>query len=136
MESLVKAQVTTQHASVHVPSEDLAALDTALVAVHDALHVVLRQMHQHTSAPTGTTSATGLEVDVQLRDQLKHFAELLRNADLTALSLHRELQQHHAEILQPHAQLLAQSIHEFDFGRAATLCDALLANLFLKGETS
>jgi CheY-like chemotaxis protein len=134
LESLVKAQVTTNNPP-YVPPEDMAALEAALVAVHDALHLVLQQAEQTIQGMFRPVAGeANMEIDLQLRDQLKHFADLLRNADLTALSLHRELQQHHADILHPHAQLLAQSIHEFDFGRAATLCDALLANLTLKGD--
>jgi HPt (histidine-containing phosphotransfer) domain-containing protein len=141
LEVSVKNQIDTK-APCEIAAEKIAELEAGLSAVHDALHQVLRQA-EHTetavsAAPQATPAASPVDValDTQLHQRLKHLADLLRKADLTALSLYRELQQHHADILKMHGRLLAELISEFDFDRAATLCDALLDTFISTSNTT
>ncbi len=104
-------------------------LEQALLAVHNALHGLLRATRQPQSVGGGaTTNAAELE-RARLRAELERFVAMLRNADLTALGIYQHLRAHHAQSLQPFARGLADSINKLDFAHAADLCDALLAQL-------
>ena len=104
-------------------------LEQALLAVHNALHGLLRATRQPQSVGGGaTTNAAELE-RARLRAELERFVAMLRNADLTALGIYQHLRAHHAHSLQPFARGLADSINKLDFAHAADLCDALLAQL-------
>jgi CheY-like chemotaxis protein len=145
LESDVKSQLSLR-ASPELQSEKIANLEASLSAVHEALHQALAQQAKTTLLTSSSTSnleshsgehaslLTKTELDEQLRQGLQHLADLLRKADLTALSLYRELQQHHAAILQTHGRLLAELISTFDFEHAATQCDALLNKLPLTSK--
>ncbi len=145
LESDVKTQLTLR-ATPELNPDKIAQLEAGLSAVHDALHQALEQQTKTTLSTSGASPdldsqarppdalLTKLELDEQLRQGLQHLADLLRKADLTALSLYRELQQHHAVILQTHGHLLAELISTFDFEHAATQCDALLNKLPLTSK--
>ena len=91
------------------------------LAVHNALHGLLRATRQPAGGGGATTNAAELE-RARLRAELERFVAMLRNADLTALGVYQRLRAHPCPVAATFAQIiLADSINKLDFAHVADL---------------